>query len=413
MDTKIVKKKNKLRYVIIGTIIVLIAFLIYKSLTTKRSLSVTRSSIAIKSVEKTSFEDFISFQAKVAPLNEMLINVVEGGSVQQIFVENGDIVKKGQELLKLANPNTELNYMQQETAIVEQINNLNKAKLDLRNQELNMAKDLISIQHDYTNAKNLYELNKKLFEKEIIANNEWVKTKESYRYQKERVDIIKESIQKEKQANKLQIGQINQAIFSMQKSLNILRLNKQNFLVKAPLSGRLTSFNPILGKNYTQGESIGKIDVMSGYKLIAEVDEFYLNRISKNQTGTINFNSELIAVTISKVMPEINEGRFIVELNFNSDKKLELKQGSTYGVRLNLSNKKEALVIPKGSFYTDTSGEWIFVVKNNKAERRTIKLGKENPMYYEVLEGLEINEQVITSSYKNYEKIEEINIIGD
>lgn len=411
MDTKITNhKSNTKKYLIGGLAIAIITFLAYTSLTTKRSLTVERNSIAIKTVEKTSFEDFISFQAKVAPLNEMLINIVEGGSVQKIFIENGDVVKKGQELVKLVNPNTELNYMQQETAIVEQINNLNKGKLDLRNQELNMAKDLVSIQHDYTDAKNLYELNKKLFNKEILAKNEWTTTKENYRFQKERYNIIQQSIKKEKQANSLQIKQINQAIYAMQKSLQVLRENKQNFTIKAPLSGRLTSFNPILGKNYIQGESIGSIDVMSGYKLVGEIDEFYLNKIQKNQKGTINYNSKIISVAISKIMPEINNGRFLVELVFNTEEKLPLKQGSSYGIRLNLSNKKEAIVLPKGSFFTDTSGEWIFVVKNNKATRRAIKLGKENPLYYEVLEGLSPNEKVIVSSYKNYENIEEINL---
>ena len=150
-------------------------------------------------------------------MNSILVNIVEGGSVQEIFVSNGDKVTQGQPLARLYNPNTELNYMQQETAIIEQINNLNKAKLDLRNQELNLAKDLVSIEHDYQDAKNLYDLHKKLFDQEILAKNDWEKTQENFRFQKERMNIIKQSVTKEKQANQIQIGQLNQSIGIMEK----------------------------------------------------------------------------------------------------------------------------------------------------------------------------------------------------
>jgi HlyD family secretion protein len=207
--------------------------------------------------------------------------LIEGGSVQEIFVSNGDMVVQGQPLARLYNPNTELNYMQQETAIIEQINNLNKAKLDLRNQELNLAKDLVSIEHDFLDAKNLYDLNKKLFEQEILAKNEWEKTQENFRFQKERMNIIKQSVTKEKQANQIQIGQLNQSIGIMEKSLGILRINKKNFLIVAPLSGRLSSFEPVLGQSYQQGQTLGKIDVMKGYKLLADVDEFYLSKVKR------------------------------------------------------------------------------------------------------------------------------------
>lgn len=411
MDTKIEKKKSwfQTRYLIIAGALLLIAGIVYLS-TRPQSLSVKRGEITIKTVEKASFEDFIAFQAKVEPLHATLLNIVEGGAVQEIYAENGSFVNKGQPLVRLYNPNSELTYMQQETAIVEQVNNLNKAKLDLRNQELNLAKDLISIQHDYTDAKNLYDLNQKLFEQEILSQNEWTNTQENYRFQQERMQIIKESVAKEKQANALQINQMNQAIGAMQKSLTILRSNKKNFLVTAPIDGRLSSFSPILGKTYQQGESIGKIDMMKGYKLVANVDEFYLSKISQGQKGTISYNEKDLAVVVLKVIPEVKEGRFQVELNFENQNVLNLRQGTSLSVRLNLSEETQSLVVPKGSFYTDTNGEWIFVVKGNSAERRNIKLGRENPVYYEVLEGLQPNERVITSTYADYQNIQKINI---
>ena len=373
-------------------------------------MDVKKNEISVKTVENNYFEDFIVFQAKVEPLNSMLLNVVEGGSIQEIFVENGSFVQKGQPLARLYNPNTELSYMTQETAMIEQINNLNKAKLDLRTQELNLMKDLVAIEHDFLDAKTLYDLNQKLFKEEILSKNEWEKTQENFRFQKERKNIIQQTVQKEKQANTMQVSQINQSQNIMQKSLEILRKNKQNFLVTAPLSGRLSSFEPILGKNYLAGESIGKIDVMKGYKLMADVDEFYLEKISVGQKGEIEYKNEMVKVEVAKVIPEIKSGRFQVELNFLESKELDLRQGLSFGVRLLLSEKTKTIVLSKGSFNQDTAGEWIFVVNENQAIRRKIKLGRENPLYFEVLEGLKEGEQVVTSSYADYREVEILNI---
>ncbi|WP_438966550.1 efflux RND transporter periplasmic adaptor subunit [Flavobacterium sp.] len=411
MDTVISRKNNKKKkLLLIIPIILILGYLIFAAFTKKKTFNVKRAEITINSVESDYFEDFILFEAKVTPLNSMLVNVIEGGSVQEIYVENGAMVTKGQPLVRLYNPNTELTYMQQETSIIEQINNLNKAKLDLRNQELNLAKDLIAIEHDYLDAENLYNLNKKLFEQEILAKNEWKVTQENYRFQKERMQIIKQSVTKEKQANQIQIGQLNQSIGIMNQSLSILRKNKNNFLITAPLSGRLSSFEPILGKTFTQGNSIGTIDVMQGYKLVADVDEFYLNRIAEGQKGSVDFNNKIVEVQITKVIPEVKNGRFMVELNFINQNNLDLKQGISFGVRINLSEKVKTIVLTKGGFYQDTSGKWIFVLNGNKAEKRTIKLGRENPLYYEVLEGLKPNDRVITSSYQDYKDVEILNI---
>ena len=411
MDTVVPRKSRKNKYLIIGLPLFLLAgYFVFSSVTKKRSLDVKKNEITIKTVENNYFEDFIVFQAKVEPLNSMLLNIVEGGSIQEIFVENGSFVQKGQPLARLYNPNTELGYMTQETAMIEQINNLNKAKLDLRTQELNLTKDLVAIEHDFLDAKSLYDLNQKLFKEEILSKNEWEKTQENFRFQKERKNIIQQTVQKEKQANAIQVSQINQSQNIMQKSLEILRSNKKNFLVTAPLAGRLSSFEPILGKNYLAGESIGKIDVMKGYKLMADVDEFYLEKISVGQKGEIEYKNQIVKVEVTKVIPEIKTGKFQVELNFVEAKDLDLRQGLSFGVRLLLSEKTKTTVLSKGSFNQDTAGEWIFVVNENQAVRRKIKLGRENPLYYEVLEGLKADERVITSSYKDYKNIEILNL---
>lgn len=411
MDTIVPRKNRKNKFLLIALpIFLLVSYLVFSAVTKKRALAVNRNEITIKTVEEGFFEDFLVFQTRVEPMNSMLVNIIEGGAVQEIYVGNGDMVTKGQPLARLYNPNSELNYMQQETSIIEQINNLNKAKLDLRNQELNLAKDLIAIEHDYLDAKNLFDLNEKLFAQEILSKNEWQITQENFRFQKERMSIIKQSVTKEKQANQIQIGQLNQSIAIMEKSLLILRNNKKNFLITAPLSGRLSSFEPILGKTYTQGVSIGTIDVMKGYKLVADVDEFYLDKVKVNQKGTVEFNGKTLNVEIVKIIKEIKSGQFQVELNFVSTDNIDLQQGLSFSVRLNLSEKTKTKLLSKGIFNQETAGKWIFVVNGNLAEKRTIKLGRENPLYFEVLDGLKVGEKVITSSYKDYEEVQILNL---
>ncbi|WP_426486669.1 efflux RND transporter periplasmic adaptor subunit [Flavobacterium sp. 2] len=411
MDKVIPRKNRKFRYltIAIGVFLVLAA-IVFFSFNTKRSLNVKAEELSIQKVEKAFFEDFVVFQAKVEPLNVMLVNVTEGGSVKEIFVENGAMVTKGQSLARLYNPNTELNYLTQETAIIEQINNLNTGKLNIRNQELNLNKDLVLIEHDYNDAKRLYDMNSKLYDKDVISKNDWNTFKESLRFQEERKRTIQQSIQKEKQSNQVQISQINRSIQTMEKSLDILRNNKKNFLITAPESGRLTSFEAVLGQNFQAGQSIGKIDSKRGYKLAADVDEFYLEKVREGLKGQVEFKGKNLEVIVTKVIPEVKGGHFTVELAFTSKENITLQDGLSFGVKLILSERNKILVLPKGSFNQETAGKWIFVTKGNKAERRNIKLGRENPSYYEVLEGLKEGESVITSSYTDYKDIEELSI---
>jgi len=407
MDTVIKSKSKKLKFATLAAVgFLAFAMMAYFSFSKKKSLNVNADEILVKMAEKQYFEDFMVFQARVEPLNAMFVNIVEGGSVQEIFAENGTHVEKGQALAKMYNPNSELNYMTQETAIIEQMNNLNSGKLNIRNQELQLTQDLLSIEHDYNDAKRLHDMNKRLYEKEIISRNEWNSIQENLRFQEQRRNNIQNSIQKEKQSNQIQISQINRSIATMEKSLDILRNNKKNFLITAPASGNLTSFEPILGKTYQSGESIGKIDVMKGYKLVADVDEFYLEKAAVGQKGQVDYKGKMLEVTVIKILPEVKGGRFQVELAFTGKEQMQLQQGLSFGVKLTLSENEKVLVIPKGQFYNETGGQWIFVVKGNEAVRQPVKIGRENPDYYEVVGGLKAGDRVVTSSYADYKAVE-------
>ncbi|MEZ0451619.1 efflux RND transporter periplasmic adaptor subunit [Sphingobacterium thalpophilum] len=411
MDIIVPRKNRKKQFIAIASlgILAFMGMCVYL-INRPRSLAVKRSEVLIKKVKTDAFEDFVLFQAQVDPLNTVLVNVVEGGSVQERYVENGAMVTQGTPIARIYNPNTEFNYLSQETGIIEQINQLNVAKLNIRNQELELSKELVLIEHDYNAAKMESELNDKLYNRKILAKNEYAAGLEKLRYQNERKDIIQRSIQREKETNAVQMKQINQALAIMERSLETLRANKKNFLVVAPVSGRLSSFEASLGENIPAGTAIGKIDVMKGYKLTAMVDEFYLDKVNMGQKGTIEYKGKSVDVKVIKILPEVKSGQFKVELGFGGGQLPGLQEGLSFGVKLILSGREDKLVIPKGSFNTVAQGKYVFVVDGNQARKKLIQLGRENPYYYEVLDGLKTGDEVIVSKYDDYKSIEKIEL---
>ncbi len=412
MDTKVQNKKSKYKIIIFTAVSVLILIgLLSSSLLKKKSLNVETSRLSIREVKNGKFDDIVILNGKIEPLNSVLINVVEGGAVQEVFVEDGSMVKEGEPLMRIFNPNTELSYLQQETAIIEQINNLKNLKISLTNQELELEKEMILIQHDYIDAEQLHTLNKGLYASEIIPEKDYNKSLENLRYQNKRKEVIQTSVSKEKQARAVQIKSINEALAKMERNLDILRNNKQNFLVLASATGRISSFDPTLGQHINAGESVGKIDIMDGYKLTAKVDEYYISRLQPAHSGTIEFEGKTYDVMISKILPEVKDGQFQVDLVFKNTFPENLKMGMSFSIKLFLSETTESLLIPKGAFYQETAGKWIFVLSGEKkAVRRNIQLGRENPVYYEVTDGLNPGDKVITSSYQDYKNVEVLNL---
>jgi len=411
MDITIPRKNRKKQYIAVSILgfLAIMGFGTYVG-TRSSSLNIKKEELLIKSVKYDVFEDFVVFQAQIDPLHAMLINIVEGGAVQELYVENGAMVTQGMPLARLYNPNTEFNFLSQETAIIEQMNNLSVQKLSLRNQELELSKELITIDHDYNDARLEYDLNQRLYANKVLAINDWQQTEEKHRYQEERKNLIQKNITRETEVNKIQIAQINQALQAMSKSLETLRKNKKNFMILAPVGGRLSSFDAVLGQTYQAGTSIGKVDVMKGYKLIAMVDEFYLDKINTGQMGTIEVKEKTTAVRVSKILPEVKSGQFKIELEFVESQPQGLQQGVSFGVKLSLSGRERKLVIPKGGFSTITQGKWIFVIEGDKASRRDIELGRENPYYYEVISGLKDGESVILSNYDDYKNVQLLNL---
>ena len=348
--------------------------------------------------------------AQTQSLNSSLVNVLEGGAVKEIFAEDGQMLTKGQPIARVYNPNTEFNYLNQETGIMQQISQMRSSLLELKNQEFNQDKELLQSQNDYNTALQSFNLQKRLYDAEIGKKTDYDIALQNLNYQKQRKVIVENGASSEKSSRNSQFTAINNSINQMEKSLNILRSNKNNFLIMSPVSGRLSSFNISLGQNLTSGESIGKVDLMGGYKLIAKVDEYYINKLTNGIKGSLESNAKQFDVIITKILPEVKDGQFSVELNFVDVKPENLKIGMTFGVKLKLSADTQSVMIPKGNFYKDTNGKWIFVLKNNKAVKRDISLGRENQMYYEVISGLKQGETVITSDYTELKKYEILDI---
>lgn len=411
MDTKIVKKKSKLKLIviIIASALAVSVFGWY-FLNEKKTYNVKSEDITIDEVTNGKFEDMLMVTAQTQSLNSSMVNVLEGGAVKEIFAEDGQMLMKGQPIARVYNPNTEFNYLNQETGIMQQISQMRSSLLELKNQEFNQDKELLQSQNDYNTALQTYNLQKRLYDAEIGKKTDYDMASQNLNYQKQRKQIVEKGSANEKTSRNSQFAAINNSINQMDKSLNILRSNKNNFLIMAPVSGRLSSFNISLGQNLTSGESIGKIDLMGGYKLIAKVDEYYINKLQVGIKGSLDNNGKEYEVIIAKILPEVKDGQFSVELNFTDVKPENLKIGMTFGVKLKLSGDTQSLMIPKGNFYKDTNGKWIFVVKGNKAVKRNISLGRENPMYYEVVSGLKAGETVITSDYSELKKYEILDI---
>jgi HlyD family secretion protein len=411
MDTKIVKKKSKLKFVLIIIISALAVFVFgWYFLNQKKTYNVKSEDITIDEVTNGKFEDMLMVTAQTQSLNSSLVNVLEGGAVKEIFAEDGQMLTKGQSIARVYNPNTEFNYLNQETGIMQQISQMRSSLLELKNQEFNQDKELLQSQNDYNTALQTFNLQKRLYDAEIGKKTDYDIALQNLNYQKDRKQIVEKGASNEKLSRNSQFSAINNSINQMEKSLNILRSNKNNFLIMSPASGRLSSFNISLGQNLTSGESIGKIDLMGGYKLVAKVDEYYINKLTNGIKGTLDNNGKEYEVIITKILPEVKDGQFSVELNFIDAKIENLKIGMTFGVKLKLSADTQSMMIPKGNFYKDTNGKWIFVVKNNKAEKRNISLGRENPLYYEVTSGLKQGESVITSDYSELKKYEILDI---
>ncbi|ATL46826.1 efflux transporter periplasmic adaptor subunit [Chitinophaga caeni] len=407
MDRKIEKKywnKKRITWVSVGSVLGLL--LLYNLIFAdhRSKLNVEKDKITISTVTKGSFDVYIAVTAVVQPLKTIRLDAIEGGYVAQKFLEGGSMVKAGDSILRLENQRLMMDFVNRETEIYRLINELQNTRLQLKQDKFSMEKSLSDLDYQLAQAKDLYDRNEKLFKDKVIAQQEFIKTKLDYERLKQQRDIEVQSQQFQLENSRLQIHQLEGTISRTQRNLEMMKDNLSNLVVRAPVSGQLSSIDVEIGTNINAGQNIGQIDDLDGFKMRAEIDEHYISRVFTGLKGNFEFNGKSNELVITKVYPEVKNGRFEVDLNFTKDAPDGIRRGQSSPIRLELGKSSEAVLLPIGGFYSDTGGNWVYVVdkSGNKAVKRKITLGQKNPQFFEVLEGLEPGDQVITSSYENF-----------
>ncbi|MDI9340758.1 MAG: HlyD family efflux transporter periplasmic adaptor subunit [Sediminibacterium sp.] len=410
MDRVIEKKRIGKKQVIyiLGGVGFLVLLMWAYSFSTKKTVRVEKEKVISGSVTFGDFEDVILQSAGVEPLNSVYVNSLQGGVVERIFVEDGGTVQEGTPLLKLNNPNVQMSYLSQQTGIIQNISQLRSIKLQLETKERELKENQMDMEARLDKAQRQFAIDSSLYAKGTISKLEYDNSARENKLQASKRTILKETIDQENRNRARQLEDINKSIGSLESQLELIRENYENLTIKAPVTGRLSSFDPIIGKNYSSGELLGKIDVLNGYKLVAQVDEYYITRLKEGQKGRATFNGKEFNLLVKKVLPEVVKGMFTVELKFENEMPEKLSRGLTAQIKISLSDNVKTLLVPRGQFFEATGGNWIFVKKGDKAYKRTIKVGRKNYQSFEVLEGLEKNEEVLISGYDGLTEYDEI-----
>ena len=414
MDRKIEKKplykRRNFQLGAGGGIIFLILIILILS-DTGSKLNVEKDKITISEVRMGDFQEFIPVTGNVLPKTTVFLDAVQGGEVEKKYVEEGTMLKKGDKILKLSNTNFQLSAFQQETFAYQQINDARNSRLSIEQNSISLKRNLLDVQLSYETAKRNYEREKILWDKKLTSLESFDQARDSYNNLVQQKALALENFEKDSVRSVAQLDQIDQSIQRLQTNLGLIRESLDNLTVKAPISGQLTSLNAEIGQSKSPGERIGQIDVLNDYKVRAEIDEFYISRVNDGQEGSTDINGTEYRLVVKKVFPEVNNGRFQVDMYFKDGKAPDnLRRGQTLQIRLELGALTKTLLLARGGFYQKTGGQWVFVVdpSGNYAVKREIKLGRQNPDYFEVLEGLKPGEKVVTSSYDTYGDIDKL-----
>ncbi|SEI45008.1 HlyD family secretion protein [Dyadobacter sp. SG02] len=397
---------NTKRISIIGGSVLLAAFLIYQFFfADKRSkLNVEQDKLTISTVQKGKFDEFIVVTGVVQPLKTIQLDAIVGGYVTEKLIEGGNMVKQGDVLLRLENQNLKLSFLQSETEASRLVNDLQNTRQNLKVARFTLQKALSDLDFQLDQAKDAHDRNVKLYKDKVIPEADYLKTKRDYEKLVRQREIEIESQKYQEENAKMQINQLEGTLASTQKNVSLWRQTLDNLVVKAPVSGLLSSMNIEVGSNISQGQNIGQIDDLNGFKMRVSVDEHYLSRIFVGLAGSMEFNGKDYGLKIIKIYPEILSGRFEVDMKFDNGAPELVKRGQSAPIRLQLGQPSQATLLPVGGFFSETGGNWVYVVGEDgkRAAKRNITLGRKNPEYFEVLEGLQPGEKVITSSYENF-----------
>lgn len=402
------KKKKIWIYTGIGLFVFI--FFVTMLSDTSSKLRIEKDKLTIETVKKDKFQDYMATIGTVHPIRTIYLDAMVGGRVEEIVREEGAMVDSGDIILKLSNPNLNLSILNTEAELAEKTNFLRNTRVELERDRLNLKQKILDITYKLKKLERDYKNKKQFFAQGLVSEEEYKIAEEEFDYARETKKLLKERQKNDEKYRKIQIDQLEGSLKQMRKNIDLVRKKMENLEVKAPISGQLGSLNAEIGEQKKQGERLGLINNLSSYKVRAEIDEHFISRVRTGLTAVFAFNGQNYTLKISKVYPEVRSGRFEIDMIFTSDMPENIRTGQTFRVKLQLGEAKEALLLPKGGFYQSTGGQWVFVVapSGEFATRRKIRIGRHNPQYYEVLEGLKPGEKVITSSYDNYIEIDKI-----
>jgi HlyD family secretion protein len=407
MDRKIEKKywnTKRIAYIALG--VLLATFIIYQlAFADKRSkLNVETDKITISEVKEGVYDEFIIVQGVVQPLKTIQLDAIVGGYVTQKLVEGGNMVDEGEIILRLENQQLKLNFLQSETEASRLVNELQNTRQRLKVERFNLQKTLSDLDFQIARAKDAFDRNEKLRKDNVVSDMEYQNTKREYERLMRQREIEIESQKYQQENAEIQIKQLEGTLARTEQNVELWRQTIQNLVVKAPVSGLLSSIDVEIGSNINQGQNIGQIDDMDGFKLRADIDEHYISRVFPGLKATFDFSGTTYEMEIIKVYPEVINGRFAVDLVFNAQTPDGIRRGQSSPIRLELGESEKAILLPVGGFFSDTGGNWVYVVEEggSRAAKRNITLGRRNPQYYEVLDGLQPGDKVVTSSYSNF-----------
>ena len=413
MDRVIEKKFwNSKRIMFIGGGVALVGLLtasVYFS-SGKSKLNVVTDRISISEIKRGPFQEFIPVDGVVLPITTIYLDAIEGGRVEEKFVEDGALMKKNQPILRLSNTDLELSLANQETSVFNVLTQMQNTKNNAEQNSMNRQTQMADVDNALTEAQRLYTLNKRLYDQKVIGKQEYESSLNLYNYQVKRKKLSEDILKQDGSSMKLQVGQSAESYERMRNTLGLMRKKVGDLIVRSPVDGQLTSLDAEIGQSKNKGERLGQIDVTSGFKARVNVDEHYISRIFIGLGGECLLAGKNYKLTIKKVYTQVTNGRFQVDMEFNDSVPTGIRRGQTLQIRLALSDERNALLLSKGGFYQQTGGNWIFKVNESgsMAYKIDIQLGSQNPDYYEVLEGLKPGDKVITSSYENYGDIQEL-----
>lgn len=407
MDRIIENKSKKRRRILwISISIAFLGIVVYLLFFSDHSskLNVERDKLTISEVIENEFLDYMTATGTVEPLTTVYLDAVEGGRVEQILIEEGSMVNKGDIILRLTNPDLNLRILTSQADLAEQENRLRDTKIMMEQQRIELRRQIIQYEFDLIKLNRTYQSNKTLFNQGLIPEQEYLLSKENFELTEQTIKLFREKSVQDSLFRATQVKSLEGALNRMQDNIELVKDKLESLNVKAPVTGQLGSLEAEIGQTIISGYRLGQIHILDNFKVMAEIDEHWIDRIRTGLPATLERNDQNFNLNIIKVYPEVRNGRFQVDMEFSQLKPDNIRTGQTYRINVELGQPIKAIQVLKGGFFESTGGQWIFVVdpSGKFAEKRTIRTGRMNPRYYEILEGLQPGEKVVVSSYTSF-----------